>query len=285
MPVGGHVATADRVERHVMPAPTDIPLAEEIARAARRRGAARVLVLDLDGTLAPIAARPRDARVPPEVLDALSSLDRQGWRVAIVTGRPAADARRMVPLPGVAVFGSHGIEREGAWRFPPRLVAASARAAALARSARGFVRAFPGVTVERKPFGCAFHYRALDTVARARFLRELRVWLGERDTEGLELLTGKGLVELRPERFGKGKVVRDWPAARVVRRNDPSFVAIGDDLADEELFAAVNGRGLTVRVGSACRATIARRRLPGVLAVARLLATLAASGARRWGHG
>jgi trehalose 6-phosphate phosphatase len=268
-----------------MPASTDVPLAEEIARAARRRGAARVLVLDLDGTLAPIAARPRDARVPAGVLDALSSLHRQGWRVAIVTGRPAVDARRMVPIPGVAVFGSHGIEREGASRFSPALVAASARAAALARAARGFVRAFPGVTVERKPFGCAFHYRALPAAARASFLRELRVWLSERDTEGLELLKGKGLVELRPDRFGKGAVVRDWPATRVVRGNDPSFVAIGDDVADEELFAEVNGRGLTVRVGSVCRATFARRRLPGVLAVARLLATLVAAGDERRGHG
>jgi len=266
------------LERDVTKSAGTSSLAAEIAAAARRPGAARVLVLDLDGTLAPIVARRRAAKVPAAVLDALSGLRDHGWRVAIVTGRPLLEARRMVPVTGVAVFGSHGIEREGASRPPRSPRTATRRAATIAREARGFLRAFPGVELERKPYGCAFHYRALRGHARSRFLRELEAWLAERDTRGLDRLPGKGVLELRPEGHGKGTVVGLWPAARNVRRDDRSFVAIGDDFADEELFAALDGRGLTVRVGPARRATIARRRVFGTSAVARLLVALAGIG-------
>jgi trehalose-phosphatase len=268
------------LERDVTPSASVARLAGEIGRAARRPRAARVLVLDLDGTLAPIVERPGDARVPPAALDALSRLCGVGWRLAIVTGRPAATARRMVPLPGVAIFGSHGLE-DGTGAIRTRtLREASRRAASIAHAARGLLRAFPGASVERKPFGCAFHHRALDRAARARFLRALRAWLAEQETRGLEILRGRGVIELRPSGSGKADVLGRWPAARAARRGDRSFVAIGDDRSDEELFAALGGRGLTVRVGPARRPSTARRRLPGTSAVARLLRTLA-SGAER----
>jgi len=262
----------------VKPTASAASLAEEIGRAARRSGAARVLILDLDGTLAPIAARPRDARVPLVVLDALERLRGHGWRVAIVTGRPMATARRMVPLVGLAIFGSHGLEVEGASSGSRVLHEAARRAAAIAREAREFVRAFPGASVELKPFGCAFHHRALSRATRTRFKRMLEAWLAVRDTRGLERLEGDGLLELRPSGSGKAAVLGRWPPARAARRGDRSFVAIGDDRADEELFAALDGRGLTVRVGLPRLRSVARRRISGTKAVARLLTTLAEDG-------
>jgi len=254
-------------------------LADEIVRAARRQGAARALILDLDGTLAPITERRRDARVPAAVLNALQHLLRDGWRVAIVTGRPVADARRMMPLQGVTLFGSHGIERSTPHIVPRRLRAIAVRAASIARQASLWIRAFRGVEVERKPFGFALHHRTLEATARPRFRRRLRAWLAGRDLRGLELHRGKRILELRPAGLGKGLVARRWPAARRARRGDHSLVAIGDDRTDEDLFTALAGRGLTVRVGPPRRATFAVRRLSGAAAVARLLTTLAAAGA------
>jgi len=249
-------------------------LAADIARSARRPGAARALILDVDGTLAPIAKRPRDARVPLATRRALARLVAEGWRIAIVSGRPAADARRLVPVPGVDVYGSHGIEREGA---PPRsalLRTLALRAARIARDSRAVTAGFDGVIVERKPFGCAFHHRALDPKARARFLRRLAAWLSECDTRGLALLDGNRVVELRPAGWDKGLVARRWPAARFAQPGDRSLVAIGDDKTDEDLFAACAGRGLTVSVGARRRPTLARRRLKGSPDVFRLLTLL-----------
>jgi trehalose-phosphatase len=261
----------------VSPATVTAPaaLAVDIARAARRRGAARALILDLDGTLAPIAARPRDARVPVATLRVLARLVTEGWRIAIVSGRSAADARRLVPLPGVVVFGSHGIERHGAPSSSKRLRRIARRVGRITRAAPAVTRGFAGVIVERKPFGCAFHHRALDARARERFRRRLALWLSERDTRGLALLEGNRVVELRPAGLDKGVVLRRWHPARSAKPSDRSLVAIGDDRTDEDLFAACARRGLTVSVGPEGRATLARRRLRGTTAVRRVLTLLA----------
>ncbi len=251
-------------------------LAAEIVAAARRRGAARALILDLDGTLAPLANHPRDAWVPGPVLESLRRLLEHGWRIAIVSGRSRVEASRLAPVAGVEVSGSHGIEGPGEAAAPRALRAAGERSARIARAARRWVREFPGAHVERKPFGCAFHYRMVDSSARARFLARLRAWLPERDLRGLDVLDGRDVVELRPSGLGKGLIARRWPAARSAGR-DASLVAIGDDLTDEDLFAALAGHALTVRVGRSRRSSRARRRLSGPRAVHRLLGRLAAS--------
>jgi trehalose-phosphatase len=252
-------------------------LTTEIERAARRRGAARALVLDFDGTLVPIADHPSDVRVPAAVSEALRRLLLGGWRVAIVSGRPADDVRRLMPIAGVAVFGSHGIEKSGARTASRALRLLAARAARIARDARAWTRDIPGVAVELKPFGCAFHDRALEAKTRPQFRRRLSVWLATHDTRGFDLLRGKCVVELRPAGLGKELVARRWAPARTARPGDRSLVAIGDDRTDEDLFAALDGRGLTVCVGASRRRTLARRRLSGTAAVTRLLAGLAAA--------
>jgi len=77
----------------------------------RLDGSPLVLLLDVDGTLAPIAPRPEDAEVPAatrRVLEALVA--RPGVHVVVVSGRSAADARRLVGVPGTWTIGNHGIE-------------------------------------------------------------------------------------------------------------------------------------------------------------------------------
>jgi trehalose 6-phosphate phosphatase len=68
------------------------------------------VVCDIDGTLAPIAPTPEQATVLPAALPELERLVGRYTLVACVTGRPAAQARRMVPIPGVAISGNHGLE-------------------------------------------------------------------------------------------------------------------------------------------------------------------------------
>ncbi|HET9672101.1 MAG TPA: trehalose-phosphatase, partial [Actinomycetota bacterium] len=59
--------------------------AEELARRAPEAG----IFLDLDGTLAPIVARPELARVIPEATRALERLVGRVAAVAVVSGRPS----------------------------------------------------------------------------------------------------------------------------------------------------------------------------------------------------
>src|SRR5262245_66107379 len=76
--------------------------------AAEPRRAA--ILLDVDGTLAPIVERPEDARVPEETRQELARLAVRYALVACVSGRAGAEVERLVGVPGVAVVGEHGLE-------------------------------------------------------------------------------------------------------------------------------------------------------------------------------
>lgn len=250
-------------------------LAEEVARAARRPRAARTLILDIDGTLAPIVDDPGRARVPAPVLRSIRALVEEGWHIAVVSGRPAADARGLVPVDGVTIYGCHGAEREDTG-VPQKLRPLTTRVARIAREARRSASRFPGVRIERKPVGVAFHDRAATSATRARWRRTLTAWLAARDLDGLELLSGKKVLEIRPAGIGKSIVAHDWHPARRFRGLDRSFVVIGDDRTDEDLLSVYASRAVTIRVGDSRVRTVARRRLPSPAAVGRFLAALAA---------
>ena len=81
---------------------------EQLRALAAARGPL-LIASDLDGTLAPIVERASEARVPAGTLAVLERLS-GGARVAIITGRDLNTARRMVPVVGVTVIGSHGLE-------------------------------------------------------------------------------------------------------------------------------------------------------------------------------
>ncbi len=89
-----------------------LPLLPEIGD--RIGGSPRIIMLDVDGTLAPIAPRPQDALVPPATRRAIAALAaRPDVHVAIVSGRGAADARRLVSVGNIWVIGNHGLEIVG----------------------------------------------------------------------------------------------------------------------------------------------------------------------------
>ncbi len=86
------------------------PLASPLAE--RLSGTPLVLLLDIDGTLAPIAARPIDATVPEETRQVLAELVAMPdtYVVVAVSGRAVDDARRMLDTPAAWVIGNHGVE-------------------------------------------------------------------------------------------------------------------------------------------------------------------------------
>ena len=67
------------------------------------------LFVDIDGTLAPIQPRPDMAAVPPDVRDSLEAVARR-MSVAVLTGRSAADGKRMVGSDALLYVGNHGME-------------------------------------------------------------------------------------------------------------------------------------------------------------------------------
>jgi trehalose-phosphatase len=213
------------------------------------------LLLDFDGTLVNLRARPGEVRFGEPARRVLSRLVRHPRVVVvIVSGRALADIRRRVGIRGVRYFGLFGWEHDGA------TVAANLRARRRIEKAKTAVRAtirdFPGVWMEDKGLSFVIHFRsarrAVIQRARSAVRRILR-----RFRPGLRILSGKKTWEILPSMIrGKGAAV-----SALLARLPQSTLAIyaGDDVADESAFRALR-RGITVRVGKS-RHTRARFRL------------------------
>ena len=216
------------------------PLTADPARAA--------LFLDVDGTLAPIVERAQDAQVPKETSLLLARLSRRYGCVACISGRAAADVRRLVGVGGIAYSGLHGAEL---------LEPNANRAQVNPEFARHMpeVKAFVGgrdtpelralrVRIEDKGPIMTFHWRGApdEDAAHARVRR-----IGEEaEAEGLWTHWGRKVLEIRPPvPIGKGRAVRDLLARRPVR----AAMYAGDDATDLDAFAALDEVESAVRVG------------------------------------
>jgi trehalose 6-phosphate phosphatase len=207
---------------------------ERLREAAARTG----LFLDFDGTLSDIVPRPELAKPVPGAASVLSRLASRYALVAVVSGRPGAEMRRLLPVRGVQVFGLYGLP-EG---IPPSSVVGAWDDV---EAAAGGV---PGAWVENKVSSLAVHYRAAQDVdAAGRELSEALRSIADR--LGLTVMPGKMVVELvPPDTPGKGSVILAERAARDLR----ACLYAGDDLADLHAFAALDqlrGEGIpTVKV-------------------------------------
>jgi trehalose 6-phosphate phosphatase len=192
------------------------------------------VLLDVDGTLAPIVERPEDARIPDETRAELARLAGRYALVACVSGRPRAEVEALLDLEGVAVVGEHGLE----------LAPDAARWAEV-------VTAFAdGVDwpAERKPLSVSFHFRRADDVRAARAYLARVADAAER--EGLVPRFGRMVLEVRPPvDADKGTAVR----ALVTRAGVDRALYAGDDATDVDAFRGLDELGVAVRVAVSSR--------------------------------
>jgi trehalose 6-phosphate phosphatase len=200
------------------------PLTEDPLRAA--------VLLDVDGTLAPIVARPDLAAVPPETQAELRRLASRYALVACVSGRTGADARCLVGVDGIFYVGVHGLElapEADAWRAP-----------------LGELAVIEWPWVEDKGLSVAFHWREAEDEDGAR---AALADVAERARAlGLEARWGRKVLELRPPvDADKGTAVRALLAEHRLRR----ALYAGDDTTDLDAFRGLDGLEVAVRVALA----------------------------------
>ncbi len=219
-----------------LPVPTDL--------AARLIGTPLLLLLDIDGTLTPIAPTPAEAVVSPHARHLLDELTRtDGVHVAVVTGRSVADARRLVGVEGSWYVGNHGLE-VAAPGEPPTVPDAVAQFAhpvdvAAARLAQ-MVRSVPGTILENKVWTLSVHYRLAERDSVPEL--GLRVRRVAREL-GLDVTGGKEVLELRPPvRINKGTAAIDLAHRLGALDHGASILCAGDDETDEDMLRAVRER-------------------------------------------
>jgi trehalose 6-phosphate phosphatase len=203
--------------------------------------AASALVLDFDGVLAPIVENPEASAMPAGSVASLARLAAVLGTVAVISGRPVGFLADRVPVPGVRLLGSYGMEQVTNGRV---VLASEAQGwlPAVAEARRLLTAALggqPGIRIEAKPASVAVHWRqAPDRVAAADLIRET----GRRvaSQTGLRLEPGKLVSELRPPiEVDKGSAV-----AALIPTTRPAAVAYaGDDLGDLPALRAVHDAG------------------------------------------
>ncbi len=249
-------------------------------RAWRQTGSL-VLLLDFDGTLAPIVDRPELAAMPPETRHALEHLlTRSGVHAAVVSGRGMEDARRLARLDGIIFAGNHGMEIGGPGVQETHEEAASARPALeeVIRTAGSRMDDIAGAWIEDKGLTLSIHYRQVERSEVGR-VKEV-VSAAVEAQPNLRLTNGKEVLEVRPRvDWDKGKAV-EFLLEFFQPPNGTPAIYIGDDRTDEDAFAALarwsGGLGEGVLVGdSSPDGTAAKSRISGPEEVAGLLRNLA----------
>jgi trehalose 6-phosphate phosphatase len=204
------------------------------------------VLLDIDGTLAPIVRHAADAHVPEATRTLLIEIARRYRVVGCVSGRRAATARQIVAIGTIAYVGNHGAEllRPGATRpeMNPDFADWTARVRAFA--AQVFTAEHERIRVrsEDKDAIAAFHWRgAPDEAIAETAVREIARHAEE---QGLEPHWGRKVLEVRPpvsvdKGLGIAVLLRGVPLA--------AALYVGDDTTDLDAF-----RGLRelVRSGS-----------------------------------
>ena len=199
-----------------------------------------LMAFDFDGTLAPIVARPDDARVSSAISHRLRHIA-EHLPVAIVTGRRVADVADRLGFEPQFIVGSHGAEDPQAETAQALIEALGGLRARLA--ARTAQTQAAGVFVEDKAYSIALHFRlARDRAAAESLIEDLL-----RDLEpDLRAFGGKCVVNVVPRQApDKGDAV----VSLVARTGSQAAVFVGDDLNDEPVFERAPPHWLTVRIG------------------------------------
>lgn len=250
---GADVVVPDLAEVDVRPRAevlADVPdaLGSWDAVAGVLRGRRPVVFCDFDGTLSEIVPVPGEAVLVEGLVPVLRRLA-QCCPVAVVSGRDLADVRDRVNLPGIWYAGSHGFEMDGPAGQHYEHEAAQGALPVLADAAtslRERLADVPGVLVEAKKFAVAVHYRNVEPDSVPTVLAAVRE-LGDRESR-LRVTGGRKVVELRPDiDWDKGSALW-WLLERVSGDEEVVPVYAGDDLTDEDAFAAIRDRGLGVAV-------------------------------------
>ena len=207
------------------------PVTCDIGRAA--------ILLDFDGTLAPIVDRAADARMPAETREAIEAIRPRAGLVGFVSGRSLADLERLVAMPGCAFAGNHGLEIHHPHGVPGLVEAAipwTDTITAFGRSRDHAILSRVGVIVEDKGATLTFHWRAAPdpVIAHAR-LRTVERLAAE--AAGLRVTWGRMVMEVRPPvAIDKGTAVRELLAPHDV----DVALYIGDDRTDADAWRALH---------------------------------------------
>lgn len=208
----------------------------------------RLIFLDYDGTLSGFTPDPKAAGPDDELQKMMASLasDKKN-RVVIISGRDRNTLEKWFASYPVDIICEHGVwlrEHGKEWHlmegvnndWQPEILPVL----------KTYVDRTPGSFIEEKDYSLVWHYRKVETGLGELRTRELTSHLRYLVTnKNLQVMEGNKVIEIKNSVVDKGVAASIW-----LRKFPADFVvALGDDWTDEDTFRAVNGNGITIKVG------------------------------------
>lgn len=199
------------------------------------------VLLDIDGTLAPIVRHAADAHVPEATRSLLIEIAKRYALVGCISGRRSATARQIVAIGSIAYVGNHGGEllRPGSTsvEVDPELSRWTERIKDFAQ--RKLTRELQRLRVRSEDKGAIFalHWRgAPDEAVAAEAVKEIAQ---DAEREGFSIHWGRKVLEVRPpvdvnKGAGISQLLRR--AAGESGESMGAAVYVGDDMTDLDAF-------------------------------------------------
>ena len=209
-----------------------------------------LLLMDYDGTLVPLASSPQLAVPDPALKTLLRNLAaRHGTEVHIISGRPRQVLETWLGGIPIGLHAEHGY-----WsRLQPGMIwkqndhKNSKWKDDVLPILQQFASWTPGSLIEQKSGSLAWHYRMADPELGKIHAQELKqqIELNLNDLSA-EMVDSQKVIEIRTKGIHKGMIL---PSLIEEFHLHGRILAMGDDRADEELFAALPPGSFAIHVG------------------------------------
>ena len=231
----------------------------------------RILFLDYDGTLVPLARYPDLARPDASVLTLLESLSADPRNtVVIISGRDQTTMQSWFGRLAVGMVAEHGVWFKWSgedWKMPKQFT--KDWKVSLRPILDQYADRVPGSFVEEKGNSLVWHYRNADPNQGRAIAAEVTDNLVNFTANvDVRVLKGSKVVEIRNAGIDKGRAALEW----LSRAFYDFILAVGDDWTDEDLFNALPESAFSIRVG--ITTTHARHNLRNSAEVTKLLESL-----------
>lgn len=207
----------------------------------------RLILLDYDGTLAALKARPEDAKPTPELISILQQMTADpSNHIVINSGRDHFTLEKWLGSLPVCMAAEHGAfyKENGVWH---KNIKKLEWGTGLQSILQMFVDKTPRSRLEVKETALAWHYRESDAwLGTLRAQQLVNVLISICTRQKLQILQGNKVIEIKSPDYNKGSEVN-----RLLSNKRYDFViAMGDDTTDDDMFQALPLNAVTVKVGS-----------------------------------
>lgn len=200
--------------------------------------------LDFDGTLTPIRRNPAAVKPSSQLLRFLRKAAQLSFcKVVIISGRSLKDLKRKLPIPGIILVGSHGLE----WSIKNKKdLNRSRKLRKIQKKWQSYLRGAGGVHFESKPFSFVLHYRRCHKAQQKKitefFLSEQHALL----EQGFEWTSAHKAFEVFESVRGR----KEHASQEFLNKfHNSQLIVAGDDVTDFEMLALGEEKGWAVTVG------------------------------------